>query len=238
LNFKAWLETQNDKEHDWIHPDMAYTSLGEDKRTRPFIYTDEGKIYYGGQSDTHYDVTTYNDDLEEKFKDYRTSGNYFDRDEAAQDHLFGRISTFITDEDKSTFYSQEINDPNTDILLVSFWGSNIRTFNNLLLPCLKQLEKDGLINMKRDAVSTINHKTLFIRDLNKGKEASDEDIENHRNQLALHLMGAKEKKKELAKRGFTGSPPSPYNSAARKAGITRPGQNIYALQSDWVKYKL
>lgn len=118
-------------------------------------------------------------------------------------------------------------------IYVSFWEASRYTLNDLLKPCLERLEKDGIIDMSRDMVSTFNHGTIPISELpDITREISLEKQKKLDLMRQLHLMG-QQKKQAMKDLGLAqGYKKNPWQSASDEAGITSPGKRIWALNSE------
>lgn len=221
MNFRLWLES-----NQWINPDHSYTHFKDDKRTVPFIYTNDGRMFYPKKkwlppsNYIHSDIM-YQNNIADRYDDKKDKDDYIDREAVSNYDLLGRVGPI---------------QGNADVLVVSFWGSNEILFNQLIHPCLQQLAKDGLIDLHRDAISTVNHGTVLIKDMDAANKASDKDVETQRMMQQLHLMGSPEKRNAMQKLGLaTGNKKNAWDKAANDNGLTQPGQKFWAINSENTK---
>jgi hypothetical protein len=228
MNFSQWLkeaeiaQTQ-DLPRRFISPDDHFSRSGIDDRIYPFLYTENHKMYYGNQSETHFDIFEYSPELNKEYgkiakawiRSPFSKEAVLSRDELEKHILFGRVGLL-------NYY--ERSNPH---LVVSIWNKSA-IVNQLLIPCLNQLEHDGKIDKERDAFSTINHKTQWIKDyLPTTTKIKPEEEKERDKMLALHLMEPKEKMQQLKKQGWT-----PKQNFWRTSGFVQPGQKYWALNSE------
>ena len=124
--------------------------------------------------------------------------------------------------------------PINNKIYVSFWEASRYLLNDLLKPCLQRLEKDGMIVMSRDMISTFNHGTIPIAELpDITREISSKDQKKLDLMRQLHLMGAQQKRQAMGELGLIqGYKKNPWQVASDELGITSPGKKIWALNSE------
>lgn len=238
MNFKLWLELSEPDKMPWINPDVSYGKFMHDKNTHPFIYTNDSQMFYGskkiGKVKPYYahidiikDENLLNRYSDKKFYSYEDDEDP-ERDIIANYDLLGRVGKIEDDDPFAIAYGD-------NFLVVSFWGTNENLFNKLLTPCLHKLSQDGLIKLDRDAISTINHGTVFIREMNQAKKATPQEIEYQSLMQKLHLMKPLEKRAAMQKLGLAvGSQKNPWQVAADSSKVTIPGQKLWALNSEQI----
>lgn len=195
---------------------------------------------------------------------YRNLKNYIDPDfflHRVHDirDVGGKIVAFIYTSNHEIFYGKEdtawhveIRDDNgvdektnsnslhgrlapiNSKIYVSFWEASRYLLNDLLKPCLQRLEKDGMIVLSRDMISTFNHGTIPIAELpDIAREISSKEQKKLDLMRQLHLMGAQQKRQAMGELGLAqGYKKNPWQSASDEAGITSPGKRIWALNSE------
>jgi hypothetical protein len=221
MNFSQWLKENADiLPKKFIDPDTHL--FNKTDKTLAFFYSLDHKIYYANRTgEWHVGLLRSNPELYQKYKKMydilNNSTRYADkaRDALERRLLFGRIGLL------------NYKNSETKNLLVSFWNENPNMLNRLLVPCLNQLAQDGKIDKERDAFSTPNHKTQWIKDILPATEISPEDKEQRKRMLALHLMGPQEKMQQLKKQGWT-----PKQNFWQTSGFVQPGQKYWALNSE------
>ncbi len=195
---------------------------------------------------------------------YRNLKNYIDPDfflHRVHDirDVGGKIVAFIYTSNHEIFYGKEdtawhveIRDDNgvdektnrnslhgrlapiNNKIYVSFWEASRHLLNDLLKPCLQRLEKDGMIVLSRDMISTFNHGTMPIAELpDIAREISSKEQKKLDLMRQLHLMGAQQKRQAMGELGLAqGYKKNPWQSASDELGITSPGKRLWALNSE------
>ncbi len=219
MSFKAWLESEipsinipDDPDHwryrdltKYIDPDFFFSRMND---IRAVVGAKVVAFIYTPNHEIFYGKKDIDWHIE-----IRNDNNIDDRTNS--NSLHGRLG------------------PINGKIYVSFWEASRYTLNDLLKPCLERLEKDGIIDMSRDMVSTFNHGTIPISELpDITREISLEKQKKLDLMRQLHLMG-QQKKQAMKDLGLAqGYKKNPWQSASDEAGITSPGKRIWALNSE------
>lgn len=206
MNFKKWFENSFNMPNSYLSPDY-HLSHGDQNivdQHITFVYTSDGVIHYS--KGTHTNVVYDNPSLITRYQKSRMPDGMYDRQNLVNDDLFGRLGPL---------------ENNPQVKLVSFWGENAELFNQHLKNCLAQLQKDGHIQMEKDAISTPHHQTVLIKNLFPATTLTPAAKNQHQNQLAMHLMPGNMKKQALQQVGYSGSTPHPMQASMNQLGMNR-----------------
>ena len=226
----------------WVNPDQVWG--GRRSGAMPFIYTDDGVMYYGFRGETHRGMIVDEPELRERYFDIlyqiesvRRSPLTEDEPSWADSDFGAGISSDSSDWRDWIETFDLLGRVSTSRDLVSFWNSDSALLDKLLKPCCQMLLDDGHLK-NSGAVSTPVHGTVPLRDVVGGGQLalqpfSPEDIALYKR---LHTMRGQEKLAARKKLGlYNPTPPEkPWPAALRKAGFVGPGQKWWAPYSEGV----
>lgn len=216
-NFYKWLSDKVLSEmiysSAYIDPDYLYFN-GNHGDYVTFIYTAEHKLYTT-KTGTHNDLITRTPELLERYHKFTRIPSKL-RMVAEEIDLFGRVG--------------KVDDPDLKInnKVVSFWDSDLELYDKLMQPCIQALCDKKFIDKYRDYVSTPNHKTIKIADLNRinAVELDNEEKEKIALQKKMHLMVGAEKRAAMKELGVGYEKKEhPWQAALKNARIIPPGAN-------------
>lgn len=198
----------------WISPDELYGMTG----STPFIFNKDGAIHYGkNDQDKHSEIVRRN-------KDYYGLSHglgmqvihFLKKLESGADALVGRAGFFGTD---------------APVYLVTFWNTDQKAYDQLLMQCLAKLDDDG-VTADDYYVSSPTLNTIKAEELGSS-EQHEADLENVELLKQLHLMPSGAKRAAMKKLGLAvGSKPHEWEAAMKQHGLLQPGQKWWATQSE------
>lgn len=212
----------------YIDPDDIYVY---DDCAIPFVYCNDGQMFYGESGDTHQDVgcTNYDDIIQiyPMLANHKHKIKRSDLDDISLLGRYGRYPVRIDSEGKEYLYD-----------IISFWSEDKSMYDSYLNDCLEQLRIDGYINddtmISTPFIGFVRYDDLY--GVNSRNQLSDEESEKIRIAKELHLLRPAAKKQAMAKLGLkSGSSKNKWQDESEKANLVQPGQKWWAQTSENLK---